>query len=140
MRIAIPRKTDISAYCDIMTSRLHSQRKGYISMSFKYIFQIKVRPGEDAEFIRHWHNGSVPIQKSPGALGTRLHKKLGEDGVYIAIAEWASKEARAAAFASLDDPNNPLAEEHSKWKENEDFGEVTLLAEVEEIDRVFPPY
>ena len=43
-------------------------------MAYKYIFRVKVRPGEDAEFIRHWHGGSIPIQKNPGALGTRLHK------------------------------------------------------------------
>lgn len=108
-------------------------------MSYKYIFEIRVRPGEDAEFIHHWHNGSIPIQKNLGALGTRLHKKRGEEGVYIAIAEWASKEARSAAFANLDDPTNPLSKEYSRWKENEDFGEVTLIAEVDEIDSVFLP-
>lgn len=105
-------------------------------MAYKYIFRVNVRPGEDAEFIRHWHGGSIPIQMNPGALGTRLHKVRSEEHVYIAIAEWESKEARSAAFTTLEDPMNPLYEEYKKWKENEDFGEVTLIAEVDEVSNV----
>ena len=108
-------------------------------MSYKYIFQVKVRAGEDAAFIESWHNGSIPIQKSLGAMGTRLHKKRGDEHTYVAIAEWESREARQAAFAELDKPGNPLGQEMEKWGHNEDFGEVTLIAEVDEIDKVFPP-
>ena len=105
-------------------------------MAYKYIFRVDVRHGEDAEFIRHWHGGSIPIQKSRGAMGTRLRKVRGEEHVYIAIAEWESKDARSAAFIALEDHGNPLHEEYKKWKENEEFGEVTLIAEVDEVNSV----
>jgi quinol monooxygenase YgiN len=111
-------------------------RKVISSMSYKYIFQVEVRPGEDRAFIQSWHNGSIPIQQSPGALGTRLHKKRGEEHVYIAIAEWESREARQAAMEKLHTPGDTLGDEMRRWGRNEDFGTVRLLAEVDEIDLV----
>jgi quinol monooxygenase YgiN len=111
-------------------------REAVSSMSYKYIFQVDVRPGEDQAFIQSWHNGSIPIQQSPGALGTRLHKKRGEEHVYIAIAEWESREARQAAMEKLHTPGDTLGDEMRRWGRNEDFGKVTVLAEVDEIDLV----
>jgi heme-degrading monooxygenase HmoA len=108
-------------------------------MTFRYIFQVKVTPGKEESFEKAWHNGSVPIQQCPGAQGTRLHKKLGTKNLYIAIAEWESVTARTAAFATLDQPGNPLGEEMRHWGHNSVFGEVTLIAEIDEIDSVFPP-
>ena len=102
-------------------------------MTYKYIFQVTVRPGKDAEFIKHWRGGSVPLQKCPGALGTRLHKKRGQKRVYIAIAEWTSKEARLKALESVEDPTNPLFAEYAKWKSNEEFGKVRRIAEVDQV-------
>ena len=108
-------------------------------MSYKFIWEIKVRPGEEDAFIRQWHNGSVPIQKMPGAKGTLLHKKREEERTYVAIPQWESKEARQAAFAELDKPDNELGKEMRKWGMNEDFGKVTPLMELDEIDTVYPP-
>ena len=108
-------------------------------MPYRYIFQVEVRPGEEENFRESWHSGSMPIQKCLGARGTRLHLKRGAERTFIAIAEWESKEARDAAFAKLDNPDNPLGKDMRRWGENEDFGTVTLIAEVDEIDVVFPP-
>jgi len=72
-------------------------------------------------------------------LAGLAHKKCGESGVYVAIAEWESQEARQAAFADLSRPDSVLGDEMRSWGKNEDFGEVTLIAEVDEIDSVFPP-
>ena len=109
-------------------------------MSFKYIFEVKVKDGKDEEFILHWHNGSIPIQESPGALGTRLHKKRGKDHTYIAIAEWESIEARKAAMQAIyGGDDNDRSRRVKEWGSNEDFGEVTILGEVDEISIVLPP-
>ncbi len=70
-------------------------------MAFRFVFEIKVRPGEDESFIEHWREGSRPIQEYPGARGTRLYKKRGEEHTYIAIAEWESIEARKAAMSEI---------------------------------------
>ena len=107
-------------------------------MSYKYIFEIKVRPGEEKEFIKHWHNGSAPIQQCAGALGTRLYKKQEESNTYIAIAEWESKNARKAAFTELNKKDNIRGQEMRKWGNNEDFGEVTIIGGFDEIDNVLP--
>ncbi len=108
-------------------------------MSFRFIFETRVRPGEDEAFIRNWHDFSVPIQKYPGARGTRLHTKRGEEHVYIAIAEWNSREAREAAMADIRKNESDLAQQANAGRQNEDYGEVTVLAEVDEIDIVMPP-
>lgn len=107
-------------------------------MSFRFVFEIHVRPGEDAEFIKHWREGSKPIQEYTGACGTRLHKKRGEDHAYIAIAEWASLEARQAAMSDIKLGVSDRAMRVAKWGHNEDFGNVTILGELNEIDQVLP--
>jgi hypothetical protein len=107
-------------------------------MPYRYVFKVKVVPGEEAAFEESWHNGSVPIQMCPGARGTRLHKILGEEGAYLAVAEWEDKAARQAAFVELAKPGG-LGDEMRSWGKNSDFGEVTLIAEAEEIDYVLPP-
>ncbi len=108
-------------------------------MSFRFVFEIKVRLGEDETFIENWREGSKPIQEYPGARGTRLHKKLGEDHTYIAIAEWESKELRQAAMAEINEGKTYRAKRVKEWGDNEGFGEVIILGEIDEIDAVLPP-
>lgn len=107
-------------------------------MSFKYIFEVRVNPGKEEEFIEHWHKGSIPIQEYPGALGTRLYKKRGEERVYIAIAEWKTKEDRDVAMKEIHEGESERAKAVNEWGKNEDFGTVTRLGEVDEIDKVLP--
>ncbi|MHB1865279.1 MAG: antibiotic biosynthesis monooxygenase family protein [Candidatus Saccharimonadales bacterium] len=108
-------------------------------MAFRFVFEIKVRPGEDETFIEHWREGSKPIQEYPGAKGTRLHKKLGETSTYIAIAEWESKDARKAAMDEIHEGVTERAKRVHEWGNNEDFGEVTIIGELDEIDSALPP-
>lgn len=108
-------------------------------MSFRFVFEIKVRPGEDAAFIEHWREGSKPIQEYPGARGTRLHKKRGEEHTYIAIAEWESFETRTAAMKEIDEGQTERVRRVKKWGNNEDFGEVTIIGHLDEIDQALPP-
>lgn len=109
-----------------------------VNMSFRFLFEIKVDPDEDEAFIEHWREGSKPIQEYPGARGTRLHKKLGEEHTYIAIAEWESHEARKAAMADIEAGTSERAKRVKAWGRNEDFGEVTILGNLDEIETVLP--
>ncbi len=60
-----------------------------------YVFEVHIRPGYSAdEYARAWVAASTIIQRSPGALGTRLHRSLEDDSKLIAIASWESKAAR----------------------------------------------
>ena len=69
-----------------------------------YIFEVRVKPGYTAEqYARAWVEASRIIQRSPGALGTRLHRSLEDDSRLIAIASWDSKDARDASANLVDD-------------------------------------
>ena len=64
----------------------------------KFLFEVRMRPGYRAEqYADVWVRASRLIQRAPGARGTRLHRRIGEPDVLIAIAEWDSKEMRDAA-------------------------------------------
>lgn len=63
----------------------------------KYIFEVRIKEGYTAEqYADAWVKASTIIQRAPGALGTELHRKLGDPKVLIAIAHWQSKAARDA--------------------------------------------
>lgn len=62
-----------------------------------FIFEVHVKPGYSQErYARAWVEASRLIQQAPGARGTRLHRKIGDPGVLLAIASWESKAARDA--------------------------------------------
>ncbi len=62
-----------------------------------FIFEVHIRPGYTPEqYAEAWVRASRIIQRAPGAQGTRLHRKIGEPGVLLAIATWESKAARDA--------------------------------------------
>ena len=62
----------------------------------KFIFEVHIKPGHTAEqYADAWVRVSEILQRAPGALGTRLHRKIGDPGVLLAIAfrlppRWAS--------------------------------------------------
>ncbi|MBB5211346.1 antibiotic biosynthesis monooxygenase family protein [Microbulbifer hydrolyticus] len=63
----------------------------------KYIFEVRIKQGHTAEeYADAWVRASALIQRAPGAMGTELHRKIGEPDKLIAIARWASKEQRDA--------------------------------------------
>lgn len=66
-----------------------------------FIFEVHLKPGYTAEqYADAWLRASEIIQRSPGARGTRLHRKIGEPDVLLAIATWESKEVRDAMEAA----------------------------------------
>ena len=69
-----------------------------------YLFEVHIKPGYTAEdYANAWVRASERIQQAPGARGTRLHRKLDDPSVLIAIAEWESKAERDA----MEQQHNP---------------------------------
>ncbi len=62
-----------------------------------FIFEVHVKSGYSAEqYAAAWVRASEIIQQAPGAQGTRLHRKIGDPSVLLAIATWATKADRDA--------------------------------------------
>ena len=100
-----------------------------------FIFEVHMRPGYPPErYAEAWVRASKIIQRSPGARGTRLHRKIGEPDVLLAIATWESKSVRDAMEAS------PDAEVQRIIAEQAEFVEVRLIGEYEAPEwEVLPP-
>ena len=63
----------------------------------KFVFEVRMKPGYTVEeYAKAWVAASEIIQRSPGARGTYLHRKIGDDNTLLAIATWASKADRDA--------------------------------------------
>lgn len=70
----------------------------------KYIFEVHIKDGHTAEeYADAWVRASRIIQRAPGANGTELHRKIGDDRTLIAIASWESKAQRDA----MESAHNP---------------------------------
>ena len=73
-----------------------------------YLFEVRIKPGYTAErYADAWVAASEIIQRAPGARGTRLHRKIGDPNVLLAIATWESKGRRDAMEA---DPGEKVRE------------------------------
>ena len=91
-----------------------------------FIFEIHMKPGYPAErYAKAWLQASEIIQQAPGALGTRLHRKIGEPNVLLAIATWESKAARDAMEAK---PNQQVL---GIIRQQAEFVDVKLIGEYE---------
>ena len=97
----------------------------------KYVFLIRIKEGHtQEEYAAAWKCASAVIQRMPGALGTRLHRAIGDPRTLLAIAEWESKEARDEAMAHLkQDPETREAiGRHLR------FGDFSPVGEFDEAD------
>jgi heme-degrading monooxygenase HmoA len=96
-----------------------------------FVFEVHVHPGHTAEaYAEAWMRASEIIQQAPGARGTRLHRKIGDDGMLLAIASWDSKAARDAM------EKNPSAEVQRIIAEQAEFVDVRVIGEFEDPDWV----
>ncbi len=69
-----------------------------------YVFEVHIKPGHTAEqYAEAWVRASKIIQRAPGARGTRLHRRLNDPTVLLAIASWESKLQRDEMEASPND-------------------------------------
>lgn len=99
-----------------------------------FIFEVHVKPGYTAEqYAAAWVRASQLIQRAPGAQGTRLHRKIGEPGVLLAIATWESKAARDAMEAQNDSHIQAIIAEQAE------FVDVRLVGEFEAPEWVVLP-
>ena len=92
-----------------------------------FVFEIRTQPGYTAEqYADAWLRASEIIQQAPGARGTRLHRKIGEPAVLLAIASWESKKARDAAEGQRDPRVQEILDTESR------FVEIKLIGEFED--------
>ena len=101
-----------------------------------YIFEVEITdPDYSAEqYADAWVRVSRYIQAAPGALGTRLHRKIGDPRRLLAIATWDSKASRDAMEA------NPPAEIAAILETQVPHISVRLIGEFEAPEwEVLPP-
>jgi heme-degrading monooxygenase HmoA len=97
----------------------------------KFIYQIKVRSGHsEQEYIEAWKKSSAMLQSSAGAEGTWLFRKIGQPDSFLAIANWASLEARDAAIKKL---NEAGAEIQSVYRKHSEHGIIQIVGNFEEV-------
>jgi len=93
----------------------------------KFIFEVRVKPGYTVEeYAEAWVAASEIIQRTPGARGTYLHRKIGEPDTLLAIATWASKAHRDAKDDSRDETVRAILEKHRT------HCEINVIGEFEE--------
>ena len=101
-----------------------------------FIFEVRIRSGHTAEeYADAWVRASRIIQRSAGARGTRLHRKIGEPGALIAIASWDSKEARDRADAALKEDG----ELRAILYEAGSHAQISVIGELEEPEWLVLP-
>ena len=99
-----------------------------------FVFEVKVQPGYSAEaYAEAWVRASEIIQRAPGARGTRLHRKIGDDNMLLAIASWDGKAQRDAM------ESNPSAEVRRIIAEQAEFVDVRVIGEFEDPDWIVNP-
>ena len=91
-----------------------------------YIFEVHLKPGYSAQqYADGWTRASRIIQQFPGAQGTRLHRKIGDDSILLAIATWESKSVRDEMEGAL--PAEVLA----IFESQAEFVEINFIGEFE---------
>ncbi|MDP9017834.1 MAG: antibiotic biosynthesis monooxygenase [Candidatus Eremiobacteraeota bacterium] len=68
---------------------------------FTVIYRWRIKPELEAEFLRVWHTRTRKIEEHCGSHGARLHKA--DDGTYVSIALWPSRETWEAPMRLPDD-------------------------------------
>lgn len=100
----------------------------------KFLFEVHIKPGYSAdEYAAAWVRASEIIQQARGARGTRLHRKIGDPDVLLAIASWESKEDRDAMEARRDEQLKAIVDSQAP---NIEF---KLIGEFEDAEWVVNP-
>ncbi len=99
-----------------------------------FVFEVRVKAGYTAEqYAEAWVRASRIIQRAPGARGTRLHRKIGDPSVLLAIASWESKAQRDRMEAH---PDGRVREIIASQAE---FVDVRVIGEFEDAEWVVDP-
>lgn len=90
----------------------------------KFIFEVTMKPGFSVEeYAEGWLAASKVMQQTPGALGTYLHRKIGDGKTLLAIAHWESKAARDLKDDSASDVVKAILAKHAKHCDIKVIGE-----------------
>lgn len=93
-----------------------------------------MKPGYTAEqYAEAWVRASEIIQQADGARGTRLHRKIGDSGVLLAIASWASKADRDAMESAPGERAREIIAEQAE------FVEVRVIGEFDDPEWIVEP-
>lgn len=93
----------------------------------KFIFEVSMKPGFTVEeYAEGWLQASEIIQRSPGARGTYLHRKIGEPNKVLAIAHWDSKASRDRKDDSASATVKAILDKHAR------NCEIRIIGEFEE--------
>lgn len=99
-----------------------------------FLFEVHIKPGYTAEqYAEAWVRASRLIQQAPGARGTRLHRKIADASVLLAMATWASKEARDAMEAEAREDIRAIIDQQAE------FVEVRVIGEFEAAEWIVEP-
>lgn len=99
-----------------------------------FIFEVQIKPGYTAEqYADAWVRASRLIQQAPGACGTRLHRKIDDPDVLLAIATWKSKADRDAMESVKDEDIRKIISEQAE------FVEIRVIGEFEDAEWVVLP-
>ncbi len=94
----------------------------------KFIFEVRMKPGYTVdEYAAAWISASEIIQRTPGARGTYLHRKIGSPDTLLAIATWESKAHRDAKDDRRDATVRAILDKHAR------HCDVTVIGEFEEL-------
>ncbi len=96
-----------------------------------FIFEVLLNPGYTAEqYADAWVRASKIIQQAPGAKGTRLHRKIGDPNVLLAIATWETKTQRDAMEVQQSEQVGEIIAEQAQ------FVDIRVLGEFEDAEWV----
>jgi len=99
-----------------------------------FVFEVHLKPGHAADrYARAWVEASEIIQRAVGARGTRLHRKIGDPNVLLAIASWESKTQRDAAEAARDPRVQAILDEQARYVD------IRIVGEFEDPEWVVLP-
>ena len=100
-----------------------------------YLFEVTAKPGYTIEqYAEAWERASQLIQQAPGAQGTRLHRKIGDEHTALAIATWENKAARDASA------NQPPQQVQEIIQSQAHFVEIHFIGEFDAPEwEVLPP-
>jgi len=91
-----------------------------------FVFEVHLHEGYTAEqYADAWVRASNIIQQAPGARGTRLHRKLNDPSVLLAIATWESKAARDAMEMKPQELVQRIIQEQAQYCDISVIGEFT---------------
>lgn len=97
---------------------------------FCVIYRFRVAPDKEDSFVRAWSELTHAIRDQRGGLGSRLH--LGEDGVWVAYAQWPDRETWERS-RSLETPA-PAASEAMADAVEEQFPPLYLEPKVDLLE------